>query len=162
VSPFCRSKFQDSFSLEVDLRATYSAAQLLLPTSANSWIAHTQGVSNLMELASPELFIPGIYHKLFTGFPPGLASSSASHHLHREARHASSCVPGDLIKKSVGTFLDVLQRLNLRMQSFTAESPTPLFSRRPGDHDDLCIWFSNISIANYLTQFWGFRAVCPM
>jgi hypothetical protein len=79
-----------------------------------------------------------------------------------EARHAPSCVPGDLIEKAVDTFLDVLQRLNLRMQSFTAESPTPLFSGRPGDHGDLCIWFSNISIANYLTQFWGFRAVCPM
>jgi hypothetical protein len=100
--------------------------------------------SRIQSLLSEVLSLPGLLEQL------------------DDARHASSCVSHDLVEKAVDTFFNVLQRLDLWMQSFTAASPTTLFSVRLGDHDDLCIWFSSIYIANCLTHFWGFRAVCLM
>jgi hypothetical protein len=91
--------------------------------------------SRIQSLLSEVLSLPGLLEQL------------------DEARYASSSVSGDLVEKAVDTFLDALQRLNLWAQSFTAESSTPLFSVKAGENDDLCIWFSRISVANCLTHF---------
>ncbi|OCK73910.1 hypothetical protein K432DRAFT_410311 [Lepidopterella palustris CBS 459.81] len=175
-------------------------AELILPISTNSWITHTQGISKLIQLANPDIFLSGTYHKLFVGFRPGLVvlafmSRKATFlalddwvtvpftlnpprpiqallsevvvlpqllEQLDEARYASSRASPELVEKAAVTFLHVLQRLELWMQTFSAESPAPLFSVRPSDHSDLCIWFPSVSVANSLTHFWAFRAMCLM
>ncbi|KAK3392928.1 hypothetical protein B0H63DRAFT_456853 [Podospora didyma] len=47
-------------------------AELLLPTTLNSWAAHLQGFGELMQLSGPELYTSGIGHKLFVGARPSL------------------------------------------------------------------------------------------
>jgi hypothetical protein len=79
-----------------------------------------------------------------------------------EAPYGCSSASRELVERATDTFLYVLQRLDLWMESFTAESPLPLFYVKPGDHGDLCIWFPNISVASCLTHFWAFRAMCLM
>ncbi|KAH8879293.1 hypothetical protein GQ53DRAFT_756106 [Thozetella sp. PMI_491] len=47
-------------------------AELILPTSLGSWIAHVQGFGTLMRTSRPELYAKGPPHKLFVGSRPAL------------------------------------------------------------------------------------------
>jgi hypothetical protein len=43
-----------------------------------SWLVHVEGVSNMIQLSSPESFTSGVEHTLFIGFRPLLVSISSS------------------------------------------------------------------------------------
>lgn len=47
-------------------------ADLFLSTSLDSWMAHLQGLADLIQLSRPEFYASGIAHRLFVGARPAL------------------------------------------------------------------------------------------
>ncbi|KAK4682690.1 hypothetical protein QC764_118250 [Podospora pseudoanserina] len=162
-------------------------AELVLPTSLESWTAHLEGLGELMQTREPQFYASGIAHRLFVGARPALIvlkiqSRKASFLASEEWQTApfqeiipspmqalmneATVIPGIIERMSQEAGITTPDRLLTELEALldrlalweTSFQATPEAPRFWYDGD--CIWFDSLTTANGLTHCWAFNVIC--
>ncbi|KAK0660842.1 hypothetical protein QBC41DRAFT_368640 [Cercophora samala] len=162
-------------------------AELVLPTTLESWTAHLEGLGELMQTRGPRFYASGIAHRLFVGARPALIvlriqAKKASFLASEEWQTApfqeiapspmqalmseATVIPGIIERMSqdaginaAGGLLVELEALRDRLALWeTSFQATPEAPRFWRDGD--CILFDSLTTANCLTHCWAFNVIC--
>ncbi|KAK4197801.1 hypothetical protein QBC40DRAFT_180108 [Triangularia verruculosa] len=162
-------------------------AELVLPSSLESWTAHLEGLGELMQTCEPRFYASGIAHRLFVGARPALIvlriqSRKSSFLASEEWRKApfsdiapspmqtlmseATIIPGiiealsqNLDRHAAVRVLAELEALLERLASWEKS-----FHRTTAAplfwFDGDYVWFDSLTTANGLTHCWAFKAIC--
>ncbi|KAK4171896.1 P-loop containing nucleoside triphosphate hydrolase protein [Triangularia setosa] len=162
-------------------------AELVLPTSLESWTAHLEGLGQLIQTREPQFYASGIAHRLFVGARPALIvlriQSRKSCFLASEAWRTApfreiapspmqalmgeaAVIPGIIERLSQGPGQDAAARMLAELEALLdrlAMWEKSFQATAESPHfwfDGNCIWFDSLTTANGLTHCWAFKVIC--
>ncbi|KAK0718727.1 hypothetical protein B0T21DRAFT_295576, partial [Apiosordaria backusii] len=162
-------------------------AELVLPSSLESWAAHLEGLGELMQTCEPRFFASGIAHRLFVGARPALIvlriqSRKSSFLAMEEWRTApfseiapsamqalmseATAIPGliEKIAQKPGESASTRILRDLETLLHQLESWERGFQSGSEAHlfwvDGDYVWFDSLTTANGLTHCWAFKVIC--
>ncbi|KAM5527831.1 hypothetical protein FOXYSP1_19704 [Fusarium oxysporum f. sp. phaseoli] len=148
--------------------------ELMLGTENDAWMVHIDGISAMVQHQGSAFFAKGIPHRLFTGFRPLLvfkAIISRSSSFIAEQQWVSGpfrdipATPMQNLLTEAVALPPILRRLDLLLSLQTANSDSEKEALEITLHEILQrlhvrLWFDDVTVANALTHYWAFTAIC--